>query len=53
MSMTKSTLKEKVLHREYGEDTRILSALSHANASVVESDGLGNVWIGRENNRVL
>ena len=39
--------------REYGKDTRIISALLHANACAVESRGLGNVWVGRENKGYL
>ena len=40
-------------HREYGTDTRILSALMLSHAKAMESKGLGSMWAGRYNRGYL
>jgi pentatricopeptide repeat protein len=39
--------------REYGKDTRPLSAILHACASAVDKNGIGTMWQGRENGGYL
>lgn len=39
--------------REYGKDTRTLSALLHASAQAMNRNGLGTMWAGRENQGYL
>ncbi|KAL7543836.1 hypothetical protein ACHAXR_013184 [Thalassiosira sp. AJA248-18] len=40
-------------HREYGNDTRILSTLLLAHSKAMESKGLGSMWSGRYNRGYL
>jgi pentatricopeptide repeat protein len=35
--------------REYGKDSRVLSAILHACAHAVDKNGIGTMWQGREN----
>lgn len=35
--------------REYGRDTRVISALVHSCAQALNKNGLGTMWAGREN----
>mmetsp|Transcript_23202 Transcript_23202/g.64308 ORF Transcript_23202/g.64308 Transcript_23202/m.64308 type:complete len:1152 (-) Transcript_23202:1762-5217(-) len=35
--------------REYGKDTRVISALIHSCAKALNKNGLGTMWAGREN----
>ena len=35
--------------REYGKDTRVISALVHSCAQALNKNGLGTMWAGREN----
>jgi pentatricopeptide repeat protein len=35
--------------REYGKDTRIISALLHASSNAMNKNGIGTIWAGREN----
>ena len=35
--------------REYGKDTRVISALVHSCAQAVNKNGVGTMWAGREN----
>lgn len=39
--------------REYGKDTRVLSAILHACAQAVDMNGIGTIWQGRENKGYL
>ena len=39
--------------REYGKDTRSLSALLRACAQAVQSNGIGTIWAGRQNQGYL
>lgn len=39
--------------REYGKDTRSLSAILHACAKAVDKNGIGTMWQGRENRGYL
>jgi len=58
---TSSSFLEEPIHkkfmtweeREYGNDTRKLSALLYANARAIEIGGLGNMWSGHENRGYL
>lgn len=64
MSMERSThtatavypKKKKVksfAEREYGNDSRVLTAILHACARSVDKSGIGTMWQGRENNGYL
>mmetsp|Transcript_49387 Transcript_49387/g.119784 ORF Transcript_49387/g.119784 Transcript_49387/m.119784 type:complete len:1278 (-) Transcript_49387:110-3943(-) len=35
--------------REYGKDTRTLSALLHASSQAMNKNGMGTIWAGRDN----
>jgi pentatricopeptide repeat protein len=35
--------------REYGTDTRVVSALMHASAQAMGDNGIGTIWAGRDN----
>lgn len=35
--------------REYGKDTRTISALMHASSQAMNKNGIGTIWAGREN----
>ena len=35
--------------REYGKDTRVISALMHSCAQAMNKNGIGTMWAGREN----
>lgn len=39
--------------REYGKDSRVLSAILHACACAVDKNGIGDMWQGRENQGYL
>jgi pentatricopeptide repeat protein len=39
--------------REYGRDTRALSALMHASSKAVSNDGIGTMWAGTQNQGYL
>jgi pentatricopeptide repeat protein len=39
--------------REYGKDTRTLSALMHASSQAMNKNGMGTIWAGRENQGYL
>ena len=53
---THSKKKAKYLsfgEREYGKDTRVLSAILHACAVAADKAGMGTIWQGRENKGFL
>jgi len=39
--------------REYGKDSRVFSAILHACAQAVDQNGIGSMWMGRENRGYL
>ncbi|KAG7361652.1 PPR: pentatricopeptide repeat domain containing protein [Nitzschia inconspicua] len=44
---------QKFEEREYGHDTRVVSALLRAAAQAMDRNGLGNQWAGRDNGGYL